>query len=94
MVVEAYPVFDALCMNGLYPGIITDPGSGSGFSANGYALDDRARATDSSLSIPVVLDRYFLPGIKTTVSWRIRLIFFRIKHLTCAKMMKYQKRTR
>ena len=29
------------------------------------------RATDSSLSIPVVLDRYFLPGIKTTVSWRI-----------------------
>lgn len=42
MVVEAYPVFDALCVNGLYPGIITDPGSGTGFSAYGYVLDDRA----------------------------------------------------
>ena len=41
MVVEAYTVFDALCMNGLYPGIITDPGSGPGFSAHGYTLDDR-----------------------------------------------------
>ena len=42
MVVEAYPVFDALCVNGLYPGIITDPGSRPGFSANGYVLDDWA----------------------------------------------------
>ena len=42
VVVETYPVFDALCVNCFYPGIITDPSSGTGFSAHGYTLDDRA----------------------------------------------------
>lgn len=40
MIIEGYPALRALFMDGFYPGIIADPGTGSGFSADGHVSDD------------------------------------------------------